>query len=222
MAKDYVNSYKPKHKGSKQLFENPVLERLSRTHISVPVSMYLVTSVAFGWYAFTYTDMSNGWILSLFFLGLLTFTFVEYWVHRSIYHIEPTTPARAKFQYTMHGVHHEYPKDKSRLALPPILAILIGAMLFGIFFVLMGEASYAFFPGFLVGYAGYLTIHFLVHAYNPPKNFFKYLWINHAIHHYKDGDTMLGVSSPLWDHVFGTTEPKADENLKRQAVERGL
>jgi sterol desaturase/sphingolipid hydroxylase (fatty acid hydroxylase superfamily) len=219
---DYTPKLKPKNKGSKQLFENPILERLSRTHISVPVSMYLVTAAAFGWYAFTYTDMSNAWILTLFGLGLFTFTFVEYWVHRSVYHIEPTTPARAKFQYTMHGVHHEYPKDKTRLALPPILAVLIAALLFGIFFVLMGEASYAFFPGFLVGYAGYLTIHFLVHAYNPPGNLFRYLWINHAIHHYKDGDTMLGVSSPLWDHVFGTTGQKPDEQLKRKTMEQGL
>ncbi|HEV7349077.1 sterol desaturase family protein [Telluribacter sp.] len=222
MDKEYTSTLKPKHKGSKQLFENPILERLSRTHISVPVSMYLLIAAFFGWYALTYTDMSNAWIVALFFLGLLTFTFVEYWVHRSVYHIEPTTPARAKFQYTMHGVHHEYPKDKTRLALPPILAVIIAAALFGIFFVLMGEASYAFFPGFMVGYAGYLTIHFLVHAYNPPRNFFKYLWINHAIHHYKDGDTMLGVSSPLWDHVFGTTGQKADDSTKRQAVERGL
>ncbi len=28
---------KPKHQGSRQLFKNPVLEKLSRTHIAIPL-----------------------------------------------------------------------------------------------------------------------------------------------------------------------------------------
>ncbi len=197
---------KPKHSGSKQLFENPILEKLSRTHISIPVTMFFVSGAVLGWYAFAHTDLSRWLIGSLFFAGLLTFTFVEYWMHRSVYHIEPSTPARAAFQYKTHGIHHEYPKDKTRLAMPPILAIVVSGTFFALFFLLMGEAAYAFFPGFIWGYAGYLLIHFSVHAYPPPKNFFKALWINHSIHHYKDGESVFGVSSPLWDYVFGTMD----------------
>jgi sterol desaturase/sphingolipid hydroxylase (fatty acid hydroxylase superfamily) len=108
----------------------------------------------------------------------------------------------------MHGVHHEYPKDKTRLAMPPLLAIIVASILFTVFFVLMGEAAYAFFPGFIWGYAGYLLVHYCVHAYPPPKNVFKLLWINHAVHHYKDGEAVFGVSSPLWDYVFDTMDVK--------------
>lgn len=203
-----VTPIKPKNTGSRKLFENPLIEKLSRTHISIPVTIFFVTGAVLGWYAFTHTDMANWLIGLLFAAGLLTFTFVEYWMHRSIYHIEPTTPARAKFQYTTHGVHHEYPKDKTRLAIPPILAILVSVTFFGIFFLLMGEAAYAFFPGFIWGYAGYLLVHYSVHAYPPPKNVFKALWVHHSIHHYKDGEVAFGVSSPLWDYVFGTVGGK--------------
>jgi sterol desaturase/sphingolipid hydroxylase (fatty acid hydroxylase superfamily) len=198
------NTIRPKHSGSKQLFENPILEALSRTHISVPLTIYSIISVGMGYYAFTQTQMSNATIGLLFLIGIFIFTFVEYWMHRSLYHMGTNSDWKAKFQYTMHGVHHEYPKDKTRLALPPALAIIIAVVLFSLFFVMMGEAAYAFFPGFLVGYTGYLTVHFCVHAYAPPKNLFKSLWINHSVHHYKDGKFVFGVSSPLWDYVFGT------------------
>jgi hypothetical protein len=36
---------RPKHKGSAQLFKNPMLERLSHTHIALPVSIFLITAV---------------------------------------------------------------------------------------------------------------------------------------------------------------------------------
>jgi 4-hydroxysphinganine ceramide fatty acyl 2-hydroxylase len=195
---------RPKHSGTKQLFDNPILEALSRTHISIPITMWLTLSVGLGWYAFTHTAFSVASIAGLFVAGLFVFTLFEYILHRYLYHLEPTTPQRAKIQYTFHGVHHEFPKDKTRLAMPPALAIFVAGAFFGLFFLLMGEAAYAFFPGFLVGYSGYLSVHFIVHAYTPPKNFFKWLWINHSVHHYKNDDSNYGVSSPFWDHIFGT------------------
>jgi hypothetical protein len=71
---------RPKNSGTKQLFENPILEKLSRTHIAVPVTMFFVSGAVLGWYAFTYTDLSNGLIGLLFGIGAITFTFIEYWV----------------------------------------------------------------------------------------------------------------------------------------------
>ena len=208
---------KPKNSGSKKLFNNPILEKLSHTNIAIPITIFFVAGAILGYYAFTSTNLENWVISSLFITGAVTFTFVEYWVHRGVYHIEPTTEARAKFQYVAHGVHHEYPKDKTRLAMPPIIAAVAVITLFSIFFVLMGESAFAFFPGFIWGYAAYLLVHYSVHAYAPPKNFMKQLWINHAVHHYKHGNAVFGVSSPFWDHVFGTMatmdKSKVSENL---------
>ena len=195
---------RPKNSGTKKLFDNPILEALSRTHIMVPISMWLILSVFLCWYAFTYTEMGNGQIGLLFVTGLFAFTLFEYVLHRYLYHLAPSTPRRAKIQYTFHGIHHEYPKDKTRLAMPPALAIFVAAFFFGLFFLLMREAAYAFFPGFLVGYSGYLATHFIVHAYAPPKNFLKQLWVNHSVHHYKNPESNYGVSSPFWDYIFGS------------------
>jgi sterol desaturase/sphingolipid hydroxylase (fatty acid hydroxylase superfamily) len=195
---------KPKHTGTRQLFKNPILEKLSRTHIAVPTSIYLLIGALLLVYAYSNAQLPGNVIVLLFLTGMITFTFVEYWLHREIYHMSTRTAWRSKLQYTIHGVHHEYPKDKTRLALPPVLGILATAILLGICYVLMGEYAYAFFPGFLYGYTGYLFVHYLIHAYPAPQNIFKFLWVNHAIHHYKNGKVVFGVSSPLWDYVFGT------------------
>ena len=156
---------------------------------------------------------ARGFIIAaslLFFTGVLVFTFVEYAMHRWLYH--PPEDASDKYQeftYTIHGHHHAYPKDKQRLAMPPLLAIGIGTGLLLLFKLILDQYTFAFLAGFMVGYAMYLLVHYAVHMYKMPSNFLKALWINHSIHHYADDDEVLfGVSSPLWDYVFGTVPKK--------------
>lgn len=201
---DMTAEIKPQNKGSKQLFQNPVLEKLSRTHISVPLTIFFIYSSGLLYWSITHTALSLGITVAMFFVGLLAFTWVEYMVHRYIFHISTHTEARAKFQYTAHGVHHEFPKDKSRLAMPPVLSITISTLLLLLLRLVLGDLVFSFLPGFLTGYAAYLSVHYMVHAFQPPKNFFKVLWVNHGIHHYKNGEGVYGVSSPLWDYVYGT------------------
>jgi sterol desaturase/sphingolipid hydroxylase (fatty acid hydroxylase superfamily) len=193
-----------KNKGSKQLFKNPVLERLSRTHIAIPLILYSLISVGLIYYAVTQFNMEFLPIVGWYFAGFLFFTFLEYIAHRYLFHLEPTSKVREKIQYTVHGVHHEFPKDKDRLAMPPILALVYVAVLFFIFKFILGNTVYAFLPGMLTGYALYLFVHYAVHAFQPPKNFLKVLWIHHGIHHYKSPDRAYGVSSPFWDYIFRT------------------
>lgn len=199
---------KPQNKGTKQLFDNPVLEKLSRTHISVPLIIFFFYSSGLLYWSITHTALSASTTVLMFVVGLISFTWVEYNVHRYIFHLKPTTQSRAKAQYTMHGVHHEFPKDKTRLAMPPVLSITISTLLLLILRMILGDFVFSFLPGFLVGYAAYLGVHYMVHAYQPPKNFLKALWINHGVHHYKDGAVVFGVSSPLWDYIYGTMSTK--------------
>ena len=199
---------RPKHKGSAQLFQNPVLERLSHTHIALPVGIFALTTILSLYYGLTHGFMSAASAFGLFLLGLLAFTFVEYLVHRYLYHIPATTPGRAKFQYTMHGVHHEYPKDKTRLAMPPIVTVFVASLLFFIFRLTFGSYAFGLLGGFTFGYASYLFVHYAIHAYAPPKNFLKVWWTHHSQHHYRQDEVAFGVSSTLWDHIIGTMPSK--------------
>jgi sterol desaturase/sphingolipid hydroxylase (fatty acid hydroxylase superfamily) len=199
-----AEEFAPKNKGTKRLFQNPILEKLTRTHIAVPLTIFALYSCALLIWSVTNTSLSTFQTIVLFILGFIAFTWVEYMVHRYVFHMKTYTALRAKLQYTIHGVHHEYPKDKDRLAMPPLLSVTIATILLLLFRLVMGDFAFAFLPGFIVGYAAYLAIHYMVHAFAPPKNFLKQLWINHGTHHYKNGDLIYGVSSPLWDYIYGT------------------
>jgi 4-hydroxysphinganine ceramide fatty acyl 2-hydroxylase len=200
---------RPDNQGSAKMFDNPVLEKMSRTHISIPISMFLGLGTVSLYFAITSTDIPLGIGLLCLLLGLLSFTLVEYLMHRHFFHMEPDTKIKDKLQYSVHGVHHDYPKDKDRLAMPPFISAFYTFVFYVVFTLIMDDYALYFLPGFLIGYALYLGVHFIVHAYQPPKNFLKILWVNHAIHHYKDPDVAFGVSSPLWDYILGTM-PKKD------------
>ncbi|HCW08277.1 MAG TPA: fatty acid hydroxylase [Cytophagales bacterium] len=202
------STIKPQSKGTKRLFKNPILEKLTRTHIAVPLVIFFLYASGLLYWSATHTSLSVGTTILMFALGAITFTWVEYLIHRYIFHMSTETEKRAKLQYTIHGVHHEYPKDKERLAMPPVLSITLATMLLVLFRLILGDLVFSFLPGFIVGYAYYLSIHYMVHAYQPPKNFLKILWVNHSIHHYKDGAEVFGVSSPLWDYIYGTMPKK--------------
>jgi sterol desaturase/sphingolipid hydroxylase (fatty acid hydroxylase superfamily) len=201
-------SIKPQSKGTKRLFKNPILEKLTRTHIAVPLFVFFSYASVLLYWSVTHTFLSALMTIGMFVLGFISFTWVEYMVHRYVFHMSTETDRRAKTQYTIHGVHHEYPKDKERLAMPPVLSITIATLLLFLFRMILGDLVFSFLPGFLVGYAYYLSIHYMVHAYQPPKNFLKILWINHSMHHYKNGAEIFGVSSPFWDYVYGTIGKK--------------
>ena len=195
---------KPQNQGSKQLFKNSVLERLSKTHISLPLIIFSGISAWLMVRGLQATDLAPLVIAGSFIVGFLFFTWVEYMSHRFIYHMEPTAKWKEEIQYKFHGVHHDYPKDKSRLALPPLVSVVLAGMLFlGLRFI-MGDYVFGFLPGLLMGYASYLGVHYTIHAFRPPKNLFKVLWVHHGIHHYKQNDKAFGVSSPLWDYIYGT------------------
>ncbi len=193
----------PNNKRSRD-FKNLVLEKLSRTHISVPLILFSGYSGALLYYSITYTELSMVITGSLFALGLLAFTLTEYLVHRYVFHMDTSAELGKKTQYSIHGVHHQYPKDKTRLAMPPIASVTLATALLLIFRLVMGDLVFSFLPGFLLGYAGYLFVHYIIHAYQAPKNVFRILWIHHGIHHFKNNERAFGVSSPLWDYVFRT------------------
>ena len=195
---------KPKNKGSKALFSNPVLERLTRTNVLVPISLFAILSIGLAYYALAEEGLGVLTTAGLFVTGFLFFTLLEYLAHRYFFHMLPTNKVKAKVQYSVHGIHHEYPKDKDRLAMPPFIALIYAVILYFLFHFLLGDFVYGFVPGILMGYASYLSIHFIVHAYQPPKTFLKVLWVHHGIHHYKDPEVAFGVTSPLWDYVFRT------------------
>lgn len=190
------------------LFNNPVLEKLTHTHIAAPLIIFTVIAGVLFYYGVFEKGFEVPFMIVLFFAGLFFFTLIEYLMHRFLYHMPAKTERRKKIAYTMHGVHHDYPKDKSRLAMPPVLSLILATVLFIVYRTLLGNYAFGFLSGFLMGYTAYLSVHYSIHRFKMPKNFLKILWEHHLIHHYQEPDRAFGVSSPLWDIVFRTMPKK--------------
>jgi len=144
-------------------------------------------------------------------------TFFEYIMHRWAFHMVAESERAKKIVYVMHGNHHHFPRDKERLFMPPVPSLIIASILFSIMYLLMGQMVFMFFPGFLIGYLLYGSMHYAIHAWAPPFKFLKPLWRNHHLHHYKSDDKGFGVSSSFWDRVFGTYFDANEKEDKEKA-----
>jgi sterol desaturase/sphingolipid hydroxylase (fatty acid hydroxylase superfamily) len=210
-----MKSYDIKNKGTTSLFQSRFLEALTRTHFAFPVTLYLVFSVLILIYAVLRTELEVWRALYMIPLGMITFSLVEYVIHRWVFHFNAVTEKQKQLKYKIHGVHHEYPRDKDRLVMPPVLSIVLAILFYGFFRMIAGKYVLLFYPGFLSGYSIYLLIHYAIHRYRPPANFLRFLWTHHALHHYKSEDAAFGVSNPVWDLIFGTMPGKKDRELTR-------
>lgn len=192
------------NKGQAQLFQNPYLEILTKTHPLVIWGMYLPIIIGFPWYASGKYSFNALTIAAVFAAGMFFWTFFEYIMHRFVFHMVAESERARKIIYVMHGNHHHFPRDRERLFMPPVPSLIISSLIFLIMFGVMGTYVFLFFPGFMLGYLMYGTMHYAIHAWNPPFKWMKPLWRNHHLHHYKNEEQGFGVSSTLWDHVFGT------------------
>jgi sterol desaturase/sphingolipid hydroxylase (fatty acid hydroxylase superfamily) len=200
---------KIKNKGQARLFKSDYMEMMTKTHPVVIYSMYFPVIVFMLYYGPVYKNLSLANEALLFIGGALFWSLFEYVMHRHLFHMIVESPRGKKFVYTMHGVHHEFPRDKERLFMPPVPSMIIASLIFYLMYLAMGWNALAFFPGFLFGYLMYGSMHFAIHAFAPPK-FLKALWRNHHLHHYKAPDKGFGVSSVLWDVIFRTVPKRED------------
>jgi sterol desaturase/sphingolipid hydroxylase (fatty acid hydroxylase superfamily) len=187
-----------------------------KTNSLLAVSIYVCLSLSVLVYGVFIIRLSLKSNLIFIIFGLLLFTLVEYLLHRFLYHSGKDYKDEANWQYKVHGIHHDHPKEKGLLAMPIVLAILLGSFFFFLFYIILKDHTYFFWPGFFLGYALYLFIHYKIHSQKPPKNVFKYLWKHHNLHHYVYENKAFGVSSPLWDIIFGTMPPKKRIHAKKE------
>ncbi len=201
---------KIKNKGQARLFESEYLEIMTKTHPLVIYSIYLPIICFMLYFGTSYKGLPIGNEILLFIGGIIFWTLFEYLMHRYLFHLISHNPKMQKVVYRLHGVHHEFPRDKERLFMPPVPSLILACILSTMMYSVMRANVFAFFPGFVFGYLVYGSMHFAIHAYAPPR-FLKALWRNHHLHHYRSDDKGFGVSSVLWDIVFKTVPEKEKE-----------
>jgi sterol desaturase/sphingolipid hydroxylase (fatty acid hydroxylase superfamily) len=188
-----------------RLFENDLLERLSHVHPIVPLLLWAPIAAWLLWRGAFVHDLSAAQMLGLALAALVAWTFSEYTLHRFVFHFKATSKAGKWLIYLFHGNHHDDPKDKTRLVMPPAGAIPIMALLYLLFSLLVPQPFIEpFFGAFIIGYLVYDYIHYSTHHFPMKNPVARYIKHYHLKHHYSGEGGRYGVSSPLWDWVFGS------------------
>jgi sterol desaturase/sphingolipid hydroxylase (fatty acid hydroxylase superfamily) len=135
-------------------------------------------------------------------LGVLTWTFLEYVIHRWMGHDR-------RFQKTPFGREHVRHHIEGNYFAPTwkklLLAAALTATLSVVATLLVGAtAGVAYVVGLMTFYGVYEVSHRREHTHPGFGPYGRWARRHHFHHHFVDGRTNHGVTSPLWDLVFGT------------------
>ena len=131
--------------------------------------------------------------------GVLAWTLLEYLLHRGLFHHAPILSA-------IHARHHESPGEL--IGTPAWASVLIGiiAVASPAWAMLGFDFGTAATAGLVCGYLWYVLVHYAAHHWQPrPGSYLYRTRMRHAQHHHQSEQGNFGVTTSLWDHVFGTT-----------------
>jgi dihydroceramide fatty acyl 2-hydroxylase len=212
-----VGSPLPSNPSTCRMFESDFLEKFSRIHPATPFVVYVPVIATVLYRTFErHLPLTSAGGLALG--GLLSWTLAEYWLHRLFFHWTNDTSWGKRIHFLLHGVHHDFPNDADRLVMPLLTSLPLAVIFYTLFYVLFGGQRYAepFYAGFAMGYLCYDGTHYAVHHFKLRGRIGKWVKRHHMLHHHADHDGGFGVSSPLWDLVFGTMPQVA--KLKRPSA----
>lgn len=177
-----------------------------------------------------------GWRDLVMVAGLVAVTpFVEWAIHVYMLHSPPFELFGRRVEMITareHRAHHRNPGVLEGVLLPvygvlvflPLIALVIWALSFPIALVLGGARLAYATTGIATGFAilaAYEWTHFLIHApYRPRSRYYRAIWRNHRLHHFKNERYWFGVTSTLGDRLIGTLPDQ--RTVSKSATARSL
>lgn len=145
--------------------------------------------------------------LAYFSAGAATWTLMEYSLHRFVGHEKKGSGDFAE-KFLEEHIHHHAEKDyfspseeKIKASVPVVAtAAAVASLLFG------PRRGLAYAAGLTGGYAGYEALHRSLHVSEPKNAYSRWARKHHFSHHFSNPKANHGVTSPVWDMVFGTHE----------------
>jgi len=190
---------------SARMFENNFLEAASKIHPATPFVFYIpLITAMLGWALWSGTTRPG--MVALFApLGYLTWCFMEYTLHRNLFHWEGNGPLTRRFHAIIHGYHHTYPDDPQRLVMPLGASIPLALVISGLLWLVgRPDATIPYFFGIVAGYLSYDYLHWAVHYKKPWTAWGKALRAHHMAHHFACPDKNYGISHRWIDSLVGS------------------
>jgi sterol desaturase/sphingolipid hydroxylase (fatty acid hydroxylase superfamily) len=195
----------PTSRPLKPVKRRPWLLAVALAPWNYPLSFVADATASLGMLAWSVVTLERpGALVPVAICALLGYTLAEYSWHRWLFHW-----ARAPRVFREgHGRHHAAPE--ARLALPFFTAVPHALVVWGLSAAVIGSSLGAFFAGvWLLGYLAYGGLHHLVHTPAVQSRPVTRLRAVHDVHHARPS-LNFGVTTPLWDWVFGTwSAPKS-------------
>ena len=156
---------------------------------------------------------SRGATFILLLFGFLSWGLLEYVLHRFVFHFEATSVFGRNLVYSAHQTHHENPKSTEYLFANLQISVPIATAYWLVAWAVLGtwRAASCLFIGLIAGYLCYESLHFFAHQGSFRMPLFRYLKKYHLLHHYRTPDLRFGVTSPVFDLLFGTFRPVRDK-----------
>ena len=134
--------------------------------------------------------------------GIGSWTLVEYLLHRFLGHDRRTWPNPFATEHTRHHSEGDYfaPASKKVIVTAAALPVVTAVATVGLGLQL--GAIYA--VSFVAMYVTYEVVHRRAHMHRGRGAYGRYLRRHHFHHHFENPRTNHGVTSPVWDIVFGT------------------
>ena len=148
--------------------------------------------------------------------GVLSWGLIEYLLHRFIFHHSAQSHLARQLIYHAHMSHHENPLAHSKHLASMLLSAPVAIAYWLLCWAItqsLAAASYLFI-GMSCGYFIYQWLHFYSHHRKSRSGILRYLRRYHQLHHHQTPDLRFGVTSPLFDLLFGTFRPV----VKRRTV----
>jgi len=145
-------------------------------------------------------------------LGVIVWSFSEYWLHRTVFHWEPDNAFGKRFHFIIHGCHHTWIDDPYRLVMPPAAGVAIASLFWlgfdGIASLLTPWFAptwvWALFSGFIGGYINYDLTHYATHHVKLKNKRLIKIRAHHMNHHFNNPDKKYGFTTFFWDRLFRT------------------
>ncbi len=180
--------------------------QINRWQLCKPFLFYAVTLSCLHVAILNSLPLSLTAAVALVAAGLLSWGLIEYVVHRWVLHRVPRAAGFNLPGNLTHLRHHENPLALERLTVQLSESLPICLVYFLLAWALSGswQAATYLFTGLIAGYCFYEYLDFQAHHGTSQSRLARYFRRYHLLHHHYDAAVRYGVTSPLFDYLFGT------------------
>ena len=150
------------------------------------------------------------WDLAILGAIAIYWPFQEWAAHVFILHLRPRKIGRLRFDprfARVHRAHHREPWIVERTFVPTHIIVSLIPVNLAFWWLITPTPGLAAtgIAGFTFAALVYEWIHYLVHTPRKPRSrWFRRVWKNHRLHHFKNERYWHAFAAPIVDRIFGT------------------